>query len=167
MGMQYQQLGSEIQQAMGFPAPPSRQLIGFAQGIIEELQQNGKFTSRKKPSGHIISGITPSSMASKIASACGYNGVSSMLVNFSSGVCEHIISKAITTYSAPTPAEELPPPQCWYKNGIISGLIGSEMASKIANAMGQSFVSDKLLAECNAIVKHIMSNAIVTDGNIL
>jgi len=166
MGMNPQQLGSEIQQAMGYPSPPSRQLIGFAQGIIEELWQNGKFTSRNKPSGHTISGISPNSMASKIASACGYPGVSSMLVSFSSGVCSHISSNAITTYDSPTPTTDLPPSQCWYNNGKISGLIGPDMASKIAKAMGQSFVSDKLLAECNAIVKHIMSNAIVKDGKI-
>jgi hypothetical protein len=153
--------------AMGFPAPNSAQIIGWAQGILEELTQNGTATSRNFPGPHPISGMSGASMASKIASYAGYPGVSSTLNNYCNAIVQHIQSNGQVFYTAPVAAPPaIPPPAAWFLNGTISGLSGSTMASLIVSQVGYPGVSSQLLAKCNAIVAHIQSNALVTDGVI-
>lgn len=159
-------LASDIASAMGYPTV-SPQLIGWASGVLEEVK-NGMATSRNTPSGHTISGISGSAMATLIADYGGYGSVSTQLTNYCGAIASNIMSNAIVTYTAPVlnpPA--IQPPDAWYLNGTLSGLDGSSLASDVAAAVGYPSVSAKLLAKCTAITTHIMGNAEITDGVIV
>lgn len=157
------QLADEIRVAMAFPAPTSTQLIGWATGVLDELTSNGMATSRFFAGPHPISGMSASSMATKVADEAGYPGVSDELLDYCEAIVEHIEGDGEVFYTAP-----LPPPDAdaWFLNGTISGLDGSTLASLIASKVGYPGVSTKLLAKATAIVDHIQDNAEVTDGVI-
>lgn len=161
------QLAVEIRDAMGFPAPTSKQLIGFAHGILEELTQNGQATKHFMASGHKISGMTAPSLAGKIAQYAGYGYVSPQLLAFSNGVVTHIQTAGIVTYSAPpTAPPAIPPGADWFLDGKISGLSGPAMAALIVVNVGFPFTSSQLIKMCTAICSHIVDNAEVVSGVI-
>ncbi len=163
MAVNAPQLADEVAAALGYDTT-STQLIGWATGILEELTQNGIATFGFTPSGHTISGMTPASMASKIANYAGYGSVSTELLNYCTGIVNHIHGTAIVTYIGPPFPP--PPPPGWYLGGTISAINGAGMASMVAAAVGYPGVSAQLLAKCTAICDHIIANALVVSGVI-
>lgn len=137
---------------------PTSELSGFAQGIIEELTSNG-VAAQGPQSGNMISGISGSSMATKVVAAAGYGSVSSKLSSFCNGIVSHITSAGMVSYTAPGPG-------FWNLGGTISGLSGSAMAATVASDVGYGSVSSELSGMCNAICNHIIANGDVEAGVI-
>lgn len=156
------QLADEIRSAMGFPLPVSPQLIGWATGVLDELTSNGSATFGGMAGGHPISGMTGSSMASKVAAAAGYPSVTSELENFCTAIVDHIESDGIVTYIGPVP----PTMPDWFLGGTISGLDGSALAVLVKDAVGYPSVTSELETFCTAFTDHIMNNAEVESGVI-
>ena len=159
------QLANEIRAAMGFPLPVSQQLIGFAQGILEELTMNGIATFDSGiPGPHSISGMVGVSMATKVHNYAGWAeaGPTPQLINYCTGIVQHIHGMGIVTYVGP------PPPAIpdYFLGGTISGLDGTIMANTIAGLVPYPGTSPELIAKCTAIVTHIMVNAEVVSGII-
>lgn len=160
-------LADEVRSAMGFPSPTSKEIVGWATGIVDEVTSNGVATFGNIPGPHPISGITGASMAGKVATAAGYGSVSAELLNFCTGVANHITGSGVVTYAGPPPAPPaLPPPAAWFLGGVVSGLSGPAMAAQVASAVGYPGVSPELLNQCTAIADHIMANAQVVSGVI-
>lgn len=168
MAVNPNQLADEVRSAMGYPAPTSDQLVGWATGVLDELTQNGTATSRNIPGPHTISGMTGASMAAKIVAASNgtYGFISTELEAYCGAIASHIQSSGQVFYTAPIPTNPPPPSESYFLNGTITGLDGPTLASLVASAVGYPFVSALLLAKCTAITSHIMSDAEVTDGTI-
>lgn len=158
------QLADEIRSAMLFPAPVTLQLTGWATGVLQELTQSGIATSRVIPGPHPISGMSGASMAALVAAAAGYPFVSIPLLNYCNAIVQHIQTAGQVFYTAPVGSPN--PADNFFLNGTITGLDGSTLAALVAAQVGYPFVSTRLLAKCTAIVNHIQTNAIVTDGVI-
>lgn len=159
-------LAEEMRSAMGFPSPVSNELIGWSAGVVEEVLK-GVATFGNIPGPHPIAGITGPGMAALIADYAGYGSVSADLLNFCTGVANHIVSSGVVTYTAPPPAPPaIPPAAAWFLGGTISGLSGPAMAAQVAAATGFPGVSAELLNQCTAIANHIMANAQVVSGVI-
>ena len=106
-------------------------------------------------------------MAALIAPLAGYPGVTPDLLNFCTGVANHILAAGQVFYSGPPPAPPvLPPSLAWFLGGTISGLSGSAMADLVKTTMGKPSVTSELLNQCTAIANHIMTNATVVSGVI-
>lgn len=147
-------LASEIASGIGQGAATG-EVTGLATGIIEELIQNGTAAPGSPVSP--ITGITGSSMASKIATAAGFGSVTAELLGLGNGICNHITSSGLVTYTnAPD----------FTSGGTVSGLSGSAMANEIKTSAGFPSVSAQLLGLANAIANHIMTNAQVSGGII-
>lgn len=165
MAMSSALLSLDLQDAMGFPSPPTIELIGLADGIIAELIENGSTTFGNVPGPHLITGITAASMANKISGGAGFPSVSIDLLNMCSGIIKHITESGVVFYAGPPPAPPAIPPSAAYNSGgTISGLSGSAMANEVKTAMGKDSVSIKLLNKCTAIVNHIIINAEINSG---
>lgn len=161
--MDPKKLASEITDAMGFPLPPSPQLVGWATGVVIELSTNGSASTGGIPGPHKISGLTPVTMAAKVAAAGGYILVTPGLLAECSGIIAHIAQAAQVTYSGPPPAVGNPD---WFVDGKISGMNGAAMAVLVASFSGFPVPTPDLIKKCSAIVKHIQENAIVIQGVI-
>lgn len=165
MAMDEVGLADEVATAMGYPFT-SPQLIGWAKGVVEEVR-NGVATFGDIPTPHTISAISGPAMADLIATYAGYGFTTPELINFCTAIATNIMADGIVTYASPPPAPPgLLPPDAWFLDGTISGLDGSAMAALVASMVGYPNVSTKLLAECTAIVSHIMGNAEVVSGVI-
>lgn len=149
-------LAAAMATGIGQSAPTS-QLSGFAKGILEELTQHG-MASSGPPSGNTISGMSGSSMATKVAGYAGYPNVSAELMGFCSAIVSHIESAGLVSYTGPGPV--------FFLGGTISGLSGSAMASGVMSSVGYPSVTSQLSGMCGAIASHIMSNAEVNSGTI-
>ena len=167
------QLGDEISAAIIPKLAPQTstattiRVKAFGKGIVEETK-HGKATWGNTPGGHKISGISGSSMASLVMGYAGYPGMTKELIQTCKAVADYTMENAIVTYDSPPPSPPvLMPPDAWFLNGKISGLVGAGMANKIVQYVGYPFASDVLVAECNTICSHIMSNALVTKGVIV
>ena len=130
---------------------------------MQDIQTSGSATFGCFTGPHPISGVSSSNMARLIAINSGYGNVTATLLRFTEGVSEHINSAGVVTYTGPLPP---PPPPVFTENGTISGLVAATMAALISQKTGFSFVCDRLLRECEAIVDHIQNNALVTSGVI-
>lgn len=161
MSVNYVTLASEIATAIGHPGNVTTRVTGFAHGILEELTQNGTATVGA-PTGNTISGMTGSSMATKVANYAGYSYVSTQLNKFCKGIVDHIQGSGVVSYTGPTP----PAVPIYFLGGTISGLNGTGMASNVVSEVGYPFTSTELLAMCGAIANHINNNAVVTSGVI-
>ena len=157
MALNATQLADEVRSAMGFPLPTSPKLIGWAQGIVEEIQQNGIATSGGFAGPHSISGITGASMASKVASYAGYPSISPELLGFCNGVVLHIMAMSKVFY--------IDPPT-FIAGGTIVGTNGPAMATQVQALVPYPLITTQLLAECTAISNHINANATVNAGII-
>lgn len=156
-------LASEIAAGLGHPGDVTVQVQGFATGILEELTQNGVAGfNGGVPSPYSISGMSGSSLATKVASYAGYPFVSPELLSFCTGIVTHIQGSGIVTYVGPPP----PANPNYFLGGTISGLVGATMASIIQGAVPYPFVSAELLGMSNAICNHIVANAQVVSGVI-
>lgn len=165
MAMNYTQLADEIATAMGYSFT-STYILAFAHGTVDEIK-NGMATFGNTPSGHTISGIDASNMATLIMGYAGYPFISPQLVAYCNGVATHIMGSGIVTYIGPPPAPPvIMPPAAWFLGGTISGLDGSACASLVKTLAGYPSVSPQLLAECTAVVDHVMANALVVSGVI-
>lgn len=154
-------LADEVATALGNPGNITSQVLGWATGLLEELTQNGSATFGGFAGPHPISGMSGSSMATKIANYAGYPGANSTLIAYCNGIVSHIQGSGTVTYTSPT---GLPPN--WFLGGTISGLSGSAMAAEVASSVGYPGVSPELLAKCTAIADHITGNAEVVSGVI-
>lgn len=161
MAMNPTDLASEIASALGYPGNVTIQVQGFAQGIIEEITQNGVASTGAVPSPHNISGITGASMAAKVANYAGYGYVTPTLLGYCTGIVSHITSSAVVSYTGPG---GLPP--LFFLGGTISGLSGAAMAIQVALSAGYPGVTPQLLAKCTAIADHIMNNGEANNGSI-
>lgn len=137
------------------------QVTGFATGILDELTQNGIAVFGVSPTGNTITGLSGSSMASRVAAGAGYGSVSPELMNFCTGIVTHILT-ATVTYTGPTPPSE----PAWFLGGTIVGLSGPAMAALVQASVGYPNVSSQLQGMCSAICDHITANAEVTSGVI-
>lgn len=137
------------------------QLLGLATGILNELTISGH-AAVGHPSGNLISGMSGSSMASRVATDAGYGSVSTQLLHFCTGITTHILTSGTVSYTGPVP----PAPIVYFLGGTIHGLSGSAMAALVAADVGYPFVSSQLLGLCDAVATHIMANATVTSGVI-
>ncbi len=160
-------LAEEVRKAMVFPLPISKELIGWATGVLNELTGNGTATARIIPGPHSISGMTGGSMADKVVQEAGYPNASKELKLYCGAIVAHIQGSGQVFYIAPIAAPPaIQPADAWFLGGTISGLNGPILAGLIAKAVGYPGVSARLLAKATAIVDHIQNNAEVTDGVI-
>lgn len=162
MGMIYMQMAQEMQDAIGFSGALSKQLIGTAQGIVEEIQESAIATFGVIPGPHPTSGMSPNSMAQKIAIYTGYGYVTPQLIAFCKGIIMHMHEATVVTYKAPTGL--LVPTENFKILGTASGTNGPGMAEKVRSCIGFPYVSPNLLAECTAISNHINANAQIQVG---
>ena len=156
-------LANEITDAMGFPAPPSPQLIGWATGCIIELSGKGLATTGGIPGPHKITGISGPSMAAIVASVGGYGLITPQLIGECTGIMTHIMTAANVVYVAPPPVAGNPD---WFIGGKISGMSGPAMATLVALFTGFPIPTPDLIKKCTAIVDHIEKNALVNNGKI-
>lgn len=161
MATNYTQLAGEIATALGHPGNVTPQVLGFARGILEELTLNGSASFGGTPGPHPISGLSGTSMASRVRSYAGYSTVTSQLQGFCTGIATHIMT-GVVTYTGPTS----PTPPNWFLGGTISGMTGSGMANLVKSSVPFPNVTSQLLAMCQAVVNHIQSNAQVASGVI-
>jgi len=161
MAVNFNTLAAQIATGLGQPSA-SDEVKGFAHGVLDELTMSGLATFGGTPSPHPISGMTGSSMANRIMSYVGYPNVSPQLLNFCTGICNHIQTAGIVTYTGPTP----PAVPNYFLGGTVSGLSGSAMASLVQAAVGYPSITPQLLGLCDAIATHIISNAQVVSGVI-
>ena len=156
-------LADEIRIAMGFPTPVSTQLTGWATGTLDELTISGTAGFGGVAGPHSITGMTGSSMATRVETEAGYPSVSTELTNFCTALVDYIQSNAVVTYTGPTP----PPPPGFTDGGTISGMVGDDMADDIHDSVGfPGSTSTPLKELCGAIVDHIQANAQVASGVI-
>lgn len=155
-------LAGEIRSAMGFPAPTSVELIGWATGVVTHIQTSGLATFGTIASPHTISGLTGPVMAGLIQVNAGYPFVSPELILYCTAMTTYIMGTAIVTYTGPIP----PPPPGFNVGGTISGMSGSALADVVATALGKGFTTTELINKCTAIVSHIENNAEVVSGVI-
>ena len=149
-------MADEIRSAMGFPTPVTAQLVGWSQGVLDELTISGS-AATGSPSGNAISGLTGASMAARIQSGAGYPSVSTELLAYATALSNYINGNAVVAYTNPPTNDS---------GGTISGMTGAAMAVAVAAGVGFPSVSSELLAKCTAIVDHIQSNALVNGGII-
>lgn len=155
-------LASEIAAALGHPGDVTLPVQGFAEGILDELTSNGIAGFGGIPGPHPISGMTGASMASKVAAAAGYPGVSPELMSYCSGIVLHIQTAGQVFYTGPIP----PPPPGFELDGTITGLNGAAMAALIVGMVPYPGATSELIDKCTAIADHIMTNAEVVSGAI-
>ena len=180
-------MADAIRSAMGFPTPVSAQLQGWAQGVIEEITTSalvnnatGTVSGTAAPvpgplsagsaSGGLISGMSGSSMASKVANYAGYPSASAELIAFCTEIVSHITSMGtvdfasgnitgICTNTPITPGTLTGAGS----GGTISGLSGSTLASAVHGSAGfPGSTSAKLTQFCTALVNYLIANAEVS-----
>lgn len=156
MAMDASQLAEAITLGINQSLPPSTEVEGFAQGVINALQ--GATATFGPPSGNTISGIVGAAVAADVQAGAGYPGISSELSGFGSGLASYVQANAIVTYTGPGPS--------FFTGGTISGLVGAAFASVLQGSMGYPSVSSELLGMATAITDHIVANAEVESGVI-
>lgn len=153
MAMNINNLSSEITSGLS-QTTPTTETDGFARGVIEEIIANGVATTGS-PTG-TISGITGAGMSTLIEGYAGYPSVSTELSNFCTEIANHINNNAIVTY----------PSSPYSNNGTISNLNGTTLANAVKTAVGYPSVSSELQGMCDAVVNHVMNNAVCNGGSI-
>lgn len=154
MSLNVTALADAITIGLGQSLPHSPEVLGFAQGIIDELKAGTAGFGGPNPSPYSISGVTGSSMAGRVKNAAPYPSVSSELSAFCGSIATQI-QAGIVTYSGP-------PGGPYALGGTISGVSGSAIAS----GAGFPSVTSQLSGMCNAIANHTVSNAQVVSGVI-
>lgn len=117
--------------------------------------------------------MSPPSMADLIRSTMGFpTPVSSQLLGWASGVIQEITSNALVS-NLPGTITGTTAPGSSLSNGagmggLIAGMSGGSMASKVVAAVPYPYTSTQLTAFCNQIVLHIQSLGMVNfdSGNI-
>lgn len=141
MALNATRLANNMRSAMGFPpGPPSAQLVGFAQGIVQSLQ--AATASVAAPSGNPIFGVTGAGVAGIIQTGAGYPSITPELLGFGTGFA-NTVATATVTYSI------------FRIFGFIVGFSGPTLAANIAAAAGYPSVSPRLLSMCNAIATEV------------
>ena len=182
MSMNATAMATAIQVEMGFPSPPSEELIGWSSGLIAGLtaasfsNPPGTIVGICDPGGPlllgagtlgVITGMIPATIASDIAEGAGYLGVSSQLSSFCAQIVTHIQTLGLITFEpnsvigvcTNTP---ISPGAMIGKasGGKISGLSGSVLAAAIHSTVGYpGVVSGSLTSFCTGMVNYIMDNA--------
>jgi hypothetical protein len=154
-------LAEAIRVDVGFPSPVSFELQSFCTGLLDELTQSGSATFGGIPGPHPISGMSGTSLATRISNILGI-AVFPDFVDYCNALVDHIQDNAFVTYTSPTP----PSPIIYTSGGSISGMDGADMADAIAAARGFPNVTNQLLKKCEAIVDHIETFAAVEFGVI-
>lgn len=175
-------LANATRSDMGFPLPVSTQLTGWASAVVTEIQTNAKVNhsvvtgtcpdggplANGAASNGLISGLQGPRLATAVAAAAGYPGVSSELTKFSAQIVSHIhilgrVTFASGTITGSCPGGGGPLSSGAGTNGTVVSLSGSTLASAIHSAVGYpGGVSTRLTQFCTALVNHIMTNARVT-----
>lgn len=159
MAMDWNSLADEIASAMGY-SPTSDEIKAFARGTVEGVQ-TGVPTFGGVPTPHTITALVPATMAALIMGYAGYPSVTTQLLGYCTGVCNHIMAAGIITYTGPTP-----PPPIWNIGGTLAGLDGSACAALVAASAGYPSVTSKLEAECTAVCDHLVANMQIEAGVI-
>lgn len=162
MAMNYTNLADEIKTEMGFSGATSTQLIGWARGVVEEIQASTATFNSGTPTHSIVS-IDGDSMATLIKTYAGYGSVTDILKKYTNAMSDYIVANAVVTYTGPPP----PATPDYFLGGTISGMVGSDMADAIVAAISEYPTrTDLLTKKCNAVVNHIHTNASVVSGAI-
>lgn len=160
-------LADEIRTEMGFPAPTSQQLIGWATGVVTHIQTAGIATFGNIPGPHPITGLSGPVMAATIAPIAGYPGTTPELINYCTGIATYIMANGVVTYTGPAPMPPtILPPAAWFLGGTISGMDGNAMSVVVAGLLGLGPPTPPLINKCTAIANHIQTNAQVVSGVI-
>ena len=178
-------LAEKIRSDMGFPLPVSTQLIGWATGVIDEIQgfavvdnASGTITGDAPAAGGalsngagtngLITGMLGSRMATGVRTEVGYPFVSSRLTIFCDEIVSHILgsgkigfaSGQITGTCTNTLLSPGPLTSGAGTLGTMSGLNGTTLANNIHTAVGYpGGVSTRLIQFCTAFTDYIMSNS--------
>jgi len=179
-------LADKIKNDMSFGGATSTQLVGWATGVIDEIQAAaiinnaaGTITGVCPPSGGpliagegtsgIISGMDGSNMATRVKNEAGYPSVSSQLTTFCTEIVDHIHNSGsvdfasgnitgVCTNTLLTPGVLTAGAGT---DGVISGLDGTALATSIHNAIGYpGGVSPKLIEFCTAFTDYVMSEGV-------
>lgn len=137
--------------------------IGFCQGIVDEVLTGTVPTKELLAGPHPIEDLDPNAMASFIKTNTAIASIEFQLIQFCTGVCNHILANAEVTYST----KLSPPNQSKYGlNGTIASLDYEAMAISTADLMGLGPATDQFKQVCRGISDHIMNDGIVNDGVI-
>ena len=175
-------LASEIQKALGMSGAPSKELIGEATAICDEVLKAlvsfapGAIVGVAPPTGGpltlgagtggTISGMTGSSLANDMKTQMNKPKISKQLQAVADAIVSHtmtglvefapnmILAACSNTATSPGAVTGL-----ISTGGQISGLSGQPLSALMAEAFGGK-VSPQLLKMCDAITNHIMSNSI-------
>jgi hypothetical protein len=153
MGLVDSDLADAITLGLGQSLPHSAETLGFATGILNELRAATAGFGGMSPGPYSISGMSGSSMATRVKNAAGYPSVSAELTSFCQAISD-AVALGIVVYTGPGPV--------FFLGGTISGISGSSMAS----AAGFPSVTSQVSGMCGAIATYINSNASVTSGVI-
>ena len=177
-------LATAIRVAMGFPAPNSRQLIGWATGVIDEIttgvvtNATGTITATYCCVGPISAGtaicgviacICNNPMAQGIIdnSSGAYRFISVQLRNYTCAIACHIVSCGVVTFASGQITGCATTMPCILVAGagtcgMIGCLCGPVLAQLIATKVGYGRVSVPLRIKATAMVCYIMTNSEVT-----
>ncbi len=148
-----------------FTGATSEHLDGWCKAIIDEITTYGSATYGTTASGHPISGLSASRMATAVdTNVTFYTTVTTFVTGFCTAIVNHIHSDADVTYTTPTGSPD-PADDYWY-GGTISGMNGLTLAGLVKTQMGYAATTDLLDAFCTAVVDYIEANAEVEEGVI-
>lgn len=153
MGLVDADLADAITLGLGKSLPSPPEVLGFAKGILDELRAATAGFGGPSPGPYSISGMSGSSMATRVKNAAGFPSVSSELSNFCQAISD-AVALGLVIYTGPGPV--------FFLGGTISGISGSSMAS----AAGFPSVTSEVSGMCGAIATYINGNASVTSGVI-
>lgn len=88
-------------------------------------------------------------LAQEVADAMGYSTVTSQLIGWAKGIVEEVKNGSATFGNIPGPHP-------------ISGVLGPNMATLIANYAGYGYATPELTNFCTGVAKHIVSSGVVT-----
>lgn len=173
-------LSQKIHDAMGEKDSPAAPLKGLAEGIITEIKKGilthalvsgvtaaGAPLEQGTALAGVISGIIGATMATKAATEMGHDAATGKLNGLCGAVSKHImtVGKAnfesgnITGECTSTAVSPGPLANGQGTDGKIILLVAAVVAKDIADALGESSVSPKLLDFCTGLVNGIMDDA--------
>lgn len=157
-------LAKKLADALG-QSKVSDQLKGWANAVVKEVKM-ASVTTGNIPGPHSISAMDGNRLAKEIAKQAGYPGANAVLIAYATAITTHVMANGKVTYTAPPPANPPKPPQAWFLNGTIAGMVGPLLAKQIATALKQSSPTPDLIKKATAIVEYIQANALVNSGSI-